>query len=409
MTRSSRCSVVRATLAATLAAAAAAAPAAGQRAMATQVANTAVTPRQIAASARAALLMIRALGERGDTLGLGTGFVVSPDGMFVTNFHVVQEAAQLRVKVVEGGAEYAQVSLIAADPAHDLALMKLPAQNLRSLKLGSDTRLDVGDRVFVMGNPLGMAGTFSDGMVSATRPLEGVNMLQITAPISPGSSGGPVMDERGEVVAVATMMVMGGENLNMAVPVRYLQPMVAQRAEPRPFGPGLLATNVHAGLALVGDGDTPMEHEAGPRGTPRRQSARSPQGEVVEQVSMIAPLLSMRGFVPAFPTLLGQAAQSASDSREVPLEKGVRYIITARCDADCHDVDLTLTDAQGKAVQSDADGDAFPTIGFVPEQTGVYRVGVRMSQCSDDPCVFGVAVFRQQPTAAAPRQPASSR
>jgi hypothetical protein len=195
----------------------------------------------------------------------------------------------------------------------------------------------------------------------------------------------------------------------MAVPVRYLQPMMAQRAEPRPFAPELLASNVHTGLALVGDGDAPMDHDGGPRGAPRRQSARSPQGEVVEQVAMIAPLLSMRGFIPAFPTMLGQAAQSASDSREVPLEKGVRYIITARCDADCHDVDLTLADAQGKPVQADAESDAFPTIGFVPRETGVYRVGVRMAQCSQEPCAFGVAVFRQQAPSADPRQATSSR
>src|SRR4051794_34328442 len=80
------------------------------------------TPRQIAADAHAALLVIRALGEKGDTIGLGTGFMISPDGLFITNYHVIQEAARLRVKVLDG-PEYEGVSLVAGDPASDLAVM----------------------------------------------------------------------------------------------------------------------------------------------------------------------------------------------------------------------------------------------------------------------------------------------
>src|SRR3954469_21759777 len=242
-------------------------------------AQGAVTPRQIAARAHAALLMIRALDANGDTLGLGTGFLVSADGKFVTNYHVIQEAARLSVKLLDG-AEYREVSLVAADPASDLALMQIPgARGLTALPMGSDVQMEVGDRVFVMGNPLGMGGTFSDGMVSGKRPLEGVAMLQISAPISSGSSGGPVMNERGEVIGVATMMVMGGQNLNMAVPVRYLSPMLAARVAARPFSPAVLVSNVHAGLALV-------EDDGPPAGSPER-GAREPLREVEDQLSIV--------------------------------------------------------------------------------------------------------------------------
>src|SRR5688572_10715062 len=176
MSRGSRRSIRTATLLATLALAAT--PAAAQQAA---TAPAAVTPRQIAARAHAALLMIRALDANGDTMGLGTGFLVSPDGKFVTNYHVIQNAARLSVKLLEG-AEYRDVSVVAADPASDLALLQIPGVGgLPAMRMGSDALMEMGDRVFVMGNPLGMGGTFTDGMVSGKRPLHGVSMLQISA------------------------------------------------------------------------------------------------------------------------------------------------------------------------------------------------------------------------------------
>jgi len=389
MSRGSR-SIRTATLLATLIAA----PAAGQQAAAPRAADAAqaaVTPRQIAARAHAALLMIRALDANGDTLGLGTGFLVSADGKFVTNYHVIQEAARLSVKLLDG-AEYRDVSLVAADPASDLALMQIPgASGLPAMRMGSDTQMEVGDRVFVMGNPLGMGGTFTDGMVSGKRPLEGVAMLQISAPISPGSSGGPVMNERGEVIGVATMMVMGGQNLNMAVPVRYLAPMLALRTEARPFSPALLVANPRAGLAALDDAGGPV-----PRSGRR---AREPMREVEDQLTLIRPMLQLRGFLPAFPFALGEAAQAEGGAHTFRLEAGVSYLITARCDAECHDVDLTLADAAGQVLQSDADGDDFPSVTFVPAETTEYQVGVKLAECSSAVCAYGVAVYRRDPAA----------
>src|SRR5262249_45610158 len=152
-----------ATLLATLAVVAAA-PAAGQQARllpasrpTPQAQAEAPTPREIAASAHASLLMIRALAADGDTGGIGTGFVVSSDGLFITNYHVIEEAARLQVSLLDGGS-WEQVSLVSADPASDLALMQLPARGMRAMKLGSDTQMEVGDKIYVMGNPLGMGG-----------------------------------------------------------------------------------------------------------------------------------------------------------------------------------------------------------------------------------------------------------
>ncbi|HET7231591.1 MAG TPA: serine protease [Longimicrobium sp.] len=367
-------------------------PAAAQQSPAASPAT--VTPRQIAASAHAALLMVHAMSERGDTLGIGTGFVVSADGMFITNYHVIEEAEKLVVSLLDGG-KYEQVQLIAADPASDLALMKIPATGLRPLRLGSDTRMEVGDKVYVMGNPLGMSGTFSDGMVSGKRPLEGVSMLQISAPISPGSSGGPVMNEQGEVIGVATIMVMGGQNLNMAVPARYLHPMLAQRTvTPRPFSPAVLVANPQAGLALVGDHGGPPRGGRRAEGTPAR---RDPRREVESQLEVIRPMLQLRGFVPAYPMQTGEAAVALDQPYEFTLEKGVTYLVTARCDAACGNVDLGVYDMADQLVQEDSDRDDYPTLSIIPRESGSYRVMVRIAQCASDQCSYGVAVFRREP------------
>lgn len=377
---------------ATLLAAFTIAPAVPAAAQMSQAALPAVTPRQIAANAHAALLMVHAMNERGDTLGVGTGFVVSSDGLFVTNYHVIEEAERLVVSLLDGG-KYEQVELVSSDPASDLALMKLPATGLRPLRMGSDARMEVGDKVYVMGNPLGMSGTFSDGMVSGKRPLEGVSMLQISAPISPGSSGGPVMNERGEVIGVATIMVMGGQNLNMAVPVRYLQPMLAQRTEPRPFSPAVLVSNPQAGLALLGDRGGPRM--GGRRGGP--PARRNPEREVEAQLDVLEPMLQLRGYVSAYPVQTGTAQTPDGESHEFTLEKGVAYIVTARCDAACNNVDVGVYDGEGKLLQEDSDRDDYPTVSITPAQSGSYRVTVKVAQCTSEPCAYGVAVFRRQP------------
>lgn len=380
---------------ATLLAALAIAPAVPAAAQQSQAATPVkLTPRQIAANAHAATLMVHALGERGDTLGIGTGFLVSADGMFVTNYHVIEEADRLVVSLLDGG-RFDQVQLVAADPSSDLALMRFTATGLHPLPVGSDTRMEVGDKVYVMGNPLGMSGTFSDGMVSGKRPLEGVSMLQISAPISPGSSGGPVMNERGEVIGVATIMVMGGQNLNMAVPVRYLQPMLARRdATPRPFSRAVLVSNPQAGLALVGDhAGPPRLRGRGAEGAPAR---RDPVREVEAQLEVIRPMLQLRGFVPAYPFQTGQAPLEQDQAHQFTLEKGVRYIVTARCDAGCGNVDLGVYDARDQLVQQDTDRDDYPTLSITPRESGSYRVTVRIAQCAAEPCSYGVAVFRRE-------------
>jgi S1-C subfamily serine protease len=95
------------------------------------------------------------------------------------------------------------------------------------LSLGDSTKVAVGDEIYVIGNPQGLEGTFSQGIVSSIRKIGTDTLLQITAPISPGSSGGPVLDSKGEVIGVAVATFKGGQNLNFAIPVSYLSTLLS--------------------------------------------------------------------------------------------------------------------------------------------------------------------------------------
>lgn len=179
-----------------------------------------LTPADIAARAMPSVVTLRA-GR-----GIGTGFVVRPDGWIATNLHVIVSSGHVTVKMVDA-REFEVVEVLSANPEHDLALVRIDAQGLASLPLGNSDAMRPGDPVVAIGNPLGLEDTVSNGLVSAVRKIrEGSEVLQISAPIAQGSSGGPIFNDRGEVIGVATAIARGGQNLNFGVPVRYLVPMM---------------------------------------------------------------------------------------------------------------------------------------------------------------------------------------
>lgn len=126
---------------------------------------------------------------------------------------------------------------IGVDPIHDLAILSIRDLSAPGLALYTDSVPVVGSRVYAVGNPKGLEGTFSDGIVSGIRALRGDTLLQITAPISPGSSGGPVLDGSGRVVGVAVATLQDGQNLNFAVPVRYVSALLSAPTALRPLMP----------------------------------------------------------------------------------------------------------------------------------------------------------------------------
>src|SRR2546426_36450 len=162
---------------------------------------------------------ILALSATGDTLAQGSGFLLRSDGVIVTNWHVMVGASSA-VVILATQERFDRVTFLDGDTAADIALLKIPGYNLPTLR-PANTLPEVGERVVVIGSPLGLSRTVSEGIVSATRLLNGRRLMQMTAPISPGSSGGPVLDAQGRVVAVATSYLEGAQQLNFAVPVRY--------------------------------------------------------------------------------------------------------------------------------------------------------------------------------------------
>lgn len=174
----------------------------------------------IAKGANGAVVSIIMSDKDGQPISQGSGFVISKDGRVVTNFHVIRSGVSAIVKLPDG-AFFAVEGVLAADKDRDIAIIKAHGQDFHTLSLGDSSSVQVGDEVVAIGNPLSLESTVSNGIVSAIRAMdaEGGKFLQITTPISPGSSGGPLFNMEGKVVGMTTMYLKGGENLNFAIPV----------------------------------------------------------------------------------------------------------------------------------------------------------------------------------------------
>jgi parallel beta-helix repeat protein len=166
----------------------------------------------------------------------GTGFVVSADGKIATNYHVIEGASKIFVRLPNGKTVGIE-RVVAFDKRVDLAILQVQGVSLRPLPLGDSSAVKVGQEVCVMGSPLGLEQSFSTGVVSAKRVLDGFEWVQITAPISPGSSGSPVMTRQGTVIGVATFTTKIGQNLNFASSVKYLKRLLqGEQIKPEPSG-----------------------------------------------------------------------------------------------------------------------------------------------------------------------------
>jgi len=193
-----------------------------------------MTPKQITANAKPSIVRIEVEGHDGSR-GIGTGFFVASNGRIATNLHVIVQAKIARVVLLDG-TEFPVSSVYAVDENRDLAIIGISTEKQTpALQLGDSDRVAEGEKVIAIGNPQGFDYTVSDGLVSGVRRAAGLTMLQISAPISQGSSGGPLFNEYGEVIGVATLLAREGQNLNFAVPANYLRPMLQQNAEAASF------------------------------------------------------------------------------------------------------------------------------------------------------------------------------
>jgi len=197
-----------------------------------------LSAKDIVERASPAIVRIEAGAEK-----IGTGFILDKTGVVATNLHVVAGESAIRVKLYDG-SQYEVQQIAGVDPFRDLALLRIrPRKDLPVLKLGDSDAMAAGDQVVAIGNPLGFDYSVTSGLISQVRHLPACNqadadpqqcqhdltLLQISAAISPGSSGGPLFNQFGEVVGVKTAIITAGQNINLAVPGNYLKPLVAQR------------------------------------------------------------------------------------------------------------------------------------------------------------------------------------
>ena len=158
--------------------------------------------------------------------GQGSGFVIDKDGHILTNYHVIAEARQVEV-TMHNRKKY-KATVIGTDPAHDLAVIQIKATDLVPAVLGDSHNLQVGQKVYAIGNPFGLAGTMTRGIVSSIRPVREPNgatideAIQTDAAINPGNSGGPLMNWHGEVIGINTMILSSvnqNAGIGFAIPI----------------------------------------------------------------------------------------------------------------------------------------------------------------------------------------------
>ena len=170
----------------------------------------------------------------GEPLMTGSGFFLRP-GQVVTNLHVIRGAVRAEIKTLDGKGKVFPVSgTLAVDEEGDLALLNIdmPLERARSSELATDLP-DEGEQIFVIGNPLKLEGSVSDGIVSAVREVPNAyRIIQITAPISHGNSGSPVFNLRGQVLGVVTVKVTNGQNINLAIAAARVGQLTAGKLQP---------------------------------------------------------------------------------------------------------------------------------------------------------------------------------
>lgn len=179
--------------------------------------------------------MITGDGWRGEDSGLGSGFIIHPSGLFLTNNHVVEGAERVRVKLHDNREVEAQ--FVGVDPDTDIALMRMVnAKNLPTIALADSDLVNVGDPVMAIGNPLGLSHTVTAGIVSALgrrnlNPNGKENFsefIQTDASINPGNSGGPLLDLNGEVIGINTAINRQGQGIGFAIPINVVKSLIPQ-------------------------------------------------------------------------------------------------------------------------------------------------------------------------------------
>lgn len=177
-----------------------------------------LTPKEIYDQCSSSVFYISTYDIDGNSFASGSGFFIAEGGIAVTNYHVLENAINASVTLTNGES-YEIEGIIDYNEDMDYAIIKIKGYGFKPLKIGDSKLVSGGDTIYTIGNPLGLTNSISDGIVSNANRADINGMIQITAPISPGSSGGALIDIYGEVIGVTTSSLVRGQNLNFAIPI----------------------------------------------------------------------------------------------------------------------------------------------------------------------------------------------
>ena len=191
-------------------------------------------PVHLAEKVFAARVFLEMKRINGQPPGFGCGFFVKHD-QIVTNFHVVEGVSRGIARLVGESTTYAVEGITASDVENDLAILKVSDLSVQPLPIGDSDDVQLGDTVYVSGNPKDLEVTLSHGTASGPREVGNQKLLQMTVPISPGGNGGAVINEKGEVIGVSFVTLEDGESLNFAIPSNYLKTLLTRLEPAKPF------------------------------------------------------------------------------------------------------------------------------------------------------------------------------
>ncbi|MBV9387818.1 MAG: trypsin-like peptidase domain-containing protein [Chroococcidiopsidaceae cyanobacterium CP_BM_ER_R8_30] len=166
--------------------------------------------------------------------GIGSGFIINPNGQILTNAHVVNGVSTVTVTLKNG--QIFKGKVLGEDPVTDVAVVKIPANNLPAVTLGNSSQLQPGDSAIAIGNPLGLDNTVTSGIISATNRASAqigishdpVNFIQTDAAINPGNSGGPLLNAQGQVIGINTAIIQGSQGIGFAIPINTAESIAKQ-------------------------------------------------------------------------------------------------------------------------------------------------------------------------------------
>lgn len=172
------------------------------------------------------VVLLKTYDEKGNVIGQASGVLLSPHGYVATNAHLVVDCSAVVASVSNsrsGHAQFAGLRLMYYDSESDVAILKMDAENLPFFELSTVLAPRVGERVYAIGSPRGLENTISEGIVSGVREIGTLEYFQHSAPISPGSSGGALINERGILIGLNTFLLERSQNLNFAIPVAVVR------------------------------------------------------------------------------------------------------------------------------------------------------------------------------------------